>query len=413
MTSGTPGRLSILDMSRLASIAGKLLPARRAVVLFCLGVLLTLPAFAIKKEETAPAAATTEQAKDHGTAQVSASGVSGADDTKHDVEKKAEHAEGHAPGAPGHEAHAEAHGLPNAAPTFGKREEGAWINSSMIVTWIVALLVIWSAQRATRSIRGNSEAANLIPHGSQNFWELLVEGMYNFLGEILGNKLVKKTFWFFVTIFIFILATNWFGLIPGVGTIGWGHYTEQGFHVATPLFRGGNADLNMTAAMALTFFFWWIIWAVRENSHGKKGAAGVVAGVIGVVKHIFAPKGKEDNVAMRWFLVVVFFAVGVIEVVSILFRPVSLSFRLYGNVFAGENILESMQMVVPALAPFLPIPFYFLELLVGLVQALVFTLLTSVFTLLICEHEEGHEESHDESHEGGHAAGHGGEAKAH
>jgi len=87
-------------------------------------------------------------------------------------------------------------------------------------------------------------------------------------------------------------------------------------------------------------------------------------------------------------MVVVFLAVGCLEVVSILFRPVSLSFRLYGNVFAGESMLEAMSKLVPGFGWLLPIPFYFLELLVGLVQALVFMLLTAVFTLLICQHEE-------------------------
>jgi len=77
-----------------------------------------------------------------------------------------------------------------------------------------------------------------------------------------------------------------------------------------------------------------------------------------------------------------------LEVISILFRPVSLSFRLYGNIFAGENMLDAMSKLVPGFGWLLPIPFYFLELLVGLVQALVFTLLTAVFTLLICQHEE-------------------------
>jgi F-type H+-transporting ATPase subunit a len=84
----------------------------------------------------------------------------------------------------------------------------------------------------------------------------------------------------------------------------------------------------------------------------------------------------------------VFFAVGCLEIVSILFRPVSLSFRLYGNIFAGENMLETMSRMIPALGWLLPIPFYFMELLVGLVQALVFMLLCAVFTLLICQHEQ-------------------------
>jgi F-type H+-transporting ATPase subunit a len=79
--------------------------------------------------------------------------------------------------------------------------------------------------------------------------------------------------------------------------------------------------------------------------------------------------------------------VGWLEIVSILFRPISLSFRLYGNVYAGENMLESMANLVPWASWLIPIPFYFMELLVGIVQALVFMLLTAVFTLLIAHHE--------------------------
>jgi F-type H+-transporting ATPase subunit a len=91
---------------------------------------------------------------------------------------------------------------------------------------------------------------------------------------------------------------------------------------------------------------------------------------------------------MKVVMVVVFFASGCLEIISILFRPVSLSFRLYGNVFAGENMLDTMATLVPRMGWLLPIPFYFLELLVGVVQALVFMLLTAVFTLLICQNEE-------------------------
>jgi len=92
---------------------------------------------------------------------------------------------------------------------------------------------------------------------------------------------------------------------------------------------------------------------------------------------------------------VVFFAAGCLEIVSILFRPVSLTFRLYGNIYAGETMLETMAKMVPRLGWLLPIPFYFMELLVGLVQALVFMLLTAVFTLLMCQHEEGTAAAHD------------------
>lgn len=137
--------------------------------------------------------------------------------------------------------------------------------------------------------------------------------------------------------------------------------------------------------MALVFFACWLVWAVQEQ------------GPLGVLKELFAPKGESAGL-MRVVMVIIFFAVGCLEIVSILFRPVSLSFRLYGNTFAGENMLETMGNLVPGLGWLLPIPFYFLELLVGIVQAMVFMLLTAVFTLLICQHEheeEGREGVHD------------------
>jgi F-type H+-transporting ATPase subunit a len=250
------------------------------------------------------------------------------------------------------------------------------LTNSMLVTWIVAAALIIFAQIATRRIEG-------IPSGVQNFWEWLVESLYNFLESIIGRELVGKTFWFFATIFIFILFVNWFGLIPGVGTIGWGHYDAAtgAFHIDRPLLRGGNADLNMTTAMSAIFFLLWIIWAIQAN------------GVGGFLFHIFGPKGQMTGF-MKILMGFIFFLVGWLEVVSILFRPVSLSFRLFGNIYAGESIMETMSNMVPALSWLLPIPFYFMELLVGVVQALVFMLLTAVFTLLIAQHEPGHEAQH-------------------
>jgi F-type H+-transporting ATPase subunit a len=259
------------------------------------------------------------------------------------------------------------HGLSQKAVEIA-RPFGFPITNSMIVTWIVALGLILFARMSTRRMTE-------VPGGAQNFFEWLVEGVYNLLESIIGRHLVDKTFWFFATIFIFILAANWIGLLPGVGTIGWGRHTAHGFVIEQPLFRGANADLNMTLAMALVFFGCWLVWAFQEVGAG------------GIVKELFAPKGDITG-ALKVLMIVVFFAAGCLEIVSILFRPVSLSFRLYGNIFAGENMLEAMATLVPGLGWLLPIPFYFMELLVGLVQAMVFMLLTAVFTLLICQHEE-------------------------
>jgi len=244
------------------------------------------------------------------------------------------------------------------------------ITNSMIATWIAAAALIAFAQMATRNMRQ-------VPAGAQNFLEWLVESLYAFLKGILGEHLVAKTFWFFATIFIFILTANWIGLVPGVGSIGWGHHANGVFIVEEPLLRGANADVNMTLAMALVFFACWIVWSLQE------------IGWAGFVKELFGPKGESTGL-LKILLVFVFFAAGCLEVVSILFRPISLSFRLYGNVFAGETMLDTMARM-PRIGWLVQVPFYVLELMVGLVQALVFTLLTAVFTLLICQHHDGRE----------------------
>ena len=276
------------------------------------------------------------------------------------------------PGAPARASSslAEDHGLPQSAVEIA-RPSGFSISNSMVVTWIVALGLIVFAQVATRHMKKR-------PDGLQNFWEWMVESLHDFLEGVIGAKLVKRTFWFFASVFIFILFANWVGLIPGVGTVGWGRQTPNGFQIEKPLFRGANADLNMTLAMALVFFLCWLIWSFQE------------VGLSGFLKELFAPKGETRGL-LKVFMIVVFFAVGCLEIISILFRPVSLSFRLYGNTFAGENMLEAMGKMIPGLGWLLPIPFYFMELLVGFVQALVFMLLTAVFTMLMCQKAEAHE----------------------
>ena len=136
----------------------------------------------------------------------------------------------------------------------------------------------------------------------------------------------------------------------------------------------------MTSAMSVVFMAVWTFWAIQEN------------GIKGFVNHIFAPKGKFQGV-MLVGMVVVFFLVGILEIISIGIRPVALSFRLFGNIYGGEQTLEALMHLVPKWLAFLPaLPFYFMELLVGLIQALVFSLLAAIFLNLICDH--GEEEHH-------------------
>jgi F-type H+-transporting ATPase subunit a len=132
------------------------------------------------------------------------------------------------------------------------------ITNSMIFSWIVGVGLIILAQFATRSMKP-------VPDRVQNLLEWLIESLYKFIESIIGPHLTARTFWFFATIFLFILSANWLGLIPGVGTVGWGHQTAQGFKIDHPLFRGANADVNMTLAMALVFFALWFYWSLSED----------------------------------------------------------------------------------------------------------------------------------------------------
>ena len=264
----------------------------------------------------------------------------------------------------------EAHGL----PLYAQRLWNALpITNSMVMVWLAVGVIVLFCRAATRSMV-------LVPSGLQNFAEWTVEALYDFLGGLLGERLNKRVFWFHGSVFLLILVTNYIGLLPGVGTIGWQTVDGEGHHGFLPLLRGGNADLNMTAAMAVTFALLWFYWANSEN------------GLKGFLSHIFAPKGKFGGV-MLMFMVPVFLFVGVLEVISIMIRPIALTFRLFGNIYGGEQTLEKVMSLVPKPLAFLPaLPFYFMELLVGFIQALVFMLLCAVFLKLICDH--GEEEHH-------------------
>lgn len=260
----------------------------------------------------------------------------------------------------------------HALPLYAEPLFSAFTNSTIMVWATVALIVIF-CQIATRKMA-------LVPAGLQNLAEWMVESLYDFLESLLGAHLIKRVFWFFGSVFFFILVNNYMGLVPGVGTVGWNTVDAAGHAKFIPWLRGGNADINMTAAMAFTFALLWFYWAVTEN------------GIKGFLVHIFAPKGQFKGFMLAC-MVPIFLFVGVLEVISIAIRPVALSFRLFGNIYGGEQTLEKLMGLVPDYLAFLPaLPFYFMELLVGFVQALVFTLLCAIFLKLICDH--GDEEHH-------------------
>jgi F-type H+-transporting ATPase subunit a len=255
-----------------------------------------------------------------------------------------------------------------------------WFTNSMLVTIIVTSLIIIWARLSTKKMQ-------LVPQGPQNLFEALVETLYLTFESIVGKHMIAKVFPLLATLFIFILTANWFGLVPGVGTIGFGepgNFPLSLKEISAPLLRPANADLNMTLGMALLFMCIWFVWTMQE------------VGLIGFLEHNFAPKGDLKG-ALKYALLPLFLFVGVIELVSIAIRPVSLSFRLFGNIYAGETLLHTMQTLANSLPPpinwiaviLFPLPFYFLELLVGLLQAFVFAMLCAVYIKLSTEHEEG------------------------
>jgi F-type H+-transporting ATPase subunit a len=269
------------------------------------------------------------------------------------------------------------------APTIFPKGDGSgsfvdWLSNSIFVSGFVSLLIIWFARKATRQL-------SVVPGPTQNFFEALVQGLYDTIEGIVGHHMVARVFSLLATLFIFIIVSNWFALLPGVGSIGWGLETPQGFEVTTPILRPTTADLNMTLAMATVFMVFWLYWSISE------------VGLKNFLVHIFGSKGGLTGI-MAVLLIPIFLFVGVIEVVSIAFRPVSLSLRLFGNVFAGENLLTTMitlgkslglpEWLAYPMSIIVPIPFYGLELLIGLLQAAVFMLLCAVYIQLSTSHDE-------------------------
>ncbi len=245
------------------------------------------------------------------------------------------------------------------------------VTNSMVTTWFFSIAIIL----IIRLLMGK---LSLIPSRKQALVEGLLEGVKGLIEPIVGKKMVRPTLPLLIAFFTFILIMNWSGLLPGVGSFG--HIKADGsFHY---YFRPANADLNTTLGLAIVSFIAWIYFIMRY------------AGIKLVAYDLFGNKADKAEVPIVIYfgLFGVFFAVGLIEVVSILSRLVSLPFRLYGNVFGGENLLTSMHGLVGWIVP---VPFFFLELLIGLVQALVFTLLVAVYIGLICNHDsEDHEKGH-------------------
>ena len=199
----------------------------------------------------------------------------------------------------------------------------------------------------------------LIPSGVQNAFEALMDMILGMMEGVFGTReRAEKFFPLVATIFFFILTSNWLGILPGIGSVGFYETASEG-EKFVPLFRSAASDINFTLALGIITVF-----AVN--------VFGVAA--IGAIKHFskfFSFRNPID------------FFVGILEFISEIAKIISFSFRLFGNVFAGEVLLVIIGFLVPYL---IPVPFLMLEIFVGFIQALVFAMLAMVFTSIAVSH---------------------------
>lgn len=222
------------------------------------------------------------------------------------------------------------------------------VTNSLITTYVVMAVLLLVALSVAASPSVTLKSGKKIKKAPA-FLELVIGGFYNFLSPILGKK-IDTLFPLVFTFFLFILMGNWIGLLPGVGPLTLNH---------VPLFRGPNADLSTTLSLALVSVSATQVLSVRALGFGS-----------------YIKKFIDFSNPVNFF-------VGILEIVSEFAKILSFSFRLFGNIFAGEVLLVVITFLVPLL---LPIPFLGLEIFVGFIQALVFTMLTSVFIAVSTEH---------------------------
>jgi F-type H+-transporting ATPase subunit a len=270
------------------------------------------------------------------------------------------------------------------------------VTNALLTAWIVMILLIIAAVLTTRRYPQNLAAAKnseLIPSGFGNFMEWMIEGLYGFAESVAG-KWVARFFPIIMTIFLFIVVSNWSGLIPGVGSIGLlehphgdkvglvangpfitaehAHDAKSGF-ILVPFLRAPSTDLNFTVALALVAVFMAQYFGIKAQK-------------LGYFKKFIDFSGFKQGAMMG----VIQLFVGLLEIVSEFARIISFSFRLFGNIFAGEILLGVLAFLIPY---FVTMPFYGLELFIGFIQGFVFFMLALVFFTL-ATHGHGEEEHH-------------------
>ncbi len=261
------------------------------------------------------------------------------------------------------------------------------ITNALFTTWIVVALFVVLAWLLSRDRRE-------VPRGIQNFFEALIEFALGFMDQVTHDRARSRKFLPIVgTLFPLILVANWMGLLPGVGSIGmWG--LVHGKKELIPLIRPAMSDLNMTLALGVSSVVISHIFGIMTLGVLKHW--GKFIQIEGIGRALFTIIKKPSGAAiMGLFTAAIELGVGFIELISEAAKMVSLSLRLFGNIFAGEVLLHVLSSLVAWL---MPTPFMFMELIVGTVQALVFSMLTLVYLTLATESPHGTEEKHEVVH---------------
>lgn len=248
------------------------------------------------------------------------------------------------------------------------------ITNSILAAWLTIAVLVGLAFAATRNMK-------LIPGRLQNIMETIVEVLLNFAESVAGKENGRRFFPVVATIFLFVIMNAWLSLLPGFGSI-----IIHGPEGEAHLLRGANTDINVPLALALMSFVFVEYWGITGQGFLRYMSKFVnISRLLRGMGQIF--KGKLKAAFSELFTGVIDIFVGILEAMSELVRLVSFTFRLFGNMTAGEILLLVAIFLIPWV---LPIPFYGLELLVGFVQALIFSGLTLVFATIAVTpaHEE-------------------------
>lgn len=258
------------------------------------------------------------------------------------------------------------------------------VTNSLITSWLAVLVILVIALTVKIKIKK-------IPGKLQNMFEVLLEGALSLCDQVTNDrKLSQKIFPFIFSIFLFILINNWLGLLPILGSMGL--IVTEGAHSAfVPFLRSGTADINTTLALSMMVVLGSNLFGIITVGLWKTFNKYVNLKAIGEIPFKVA---KDPSVLI---VAPITFFVGLLELLGEMAKIASLSFRLFGNVFAGEVLLVSMSAIF---AYIVPGPFLFLEVFVGLIQALIFSLLATVyFTIASQDHSEHDEHKEHEKKE--------------